>query len=177
MIEEIWKDIPNYENSYQVSNLGRVKSLGNKSNHKKEIILKQSNVMNYQCVSLRKNNKAKMFKIHRLVAQTFIPNPSNLPQVNHKDGNKLNNKLNNLEWCTASENIKHAFKTGLKKSLRGKDNLRSKKVLMCDKNGEIIKEFSSLREAERILNIPHSNITNSIKRNGTCGGYKWMMKE
>ena len=177
MIKEIWKDIPNYENSYQVSNLGRVKSLGNKSNHKKEIILKQSNIMKYQCVSLRKNNKTKMFKVHRLVAKTFIPNLSNYPQVNHKDGNKLNNKVQNLEWCTASENIKHAFKIGLKKQLKGADNKRSKKVLMCDDNKKIIKEFGSLREAERTMNIPHTNITNSIKRNGTCGGYKWIMKE
>lgn len=175
---EVWKDIKGYENSYQVSNLGRIKSLGNKSNHKKEIILKQANVMKYQCVSLRKNNKAKMFKVHRLVAQAFIPNPENKKQVNHISGIKTDNRVCNLEWCTSSENLKHAFKKGLKKQKKGKENSRSKPIIAIDKNNKkVILEFGSLREAERKLNLPHSNIIQSIKRNGTCGGYKWKMKE
>lgn len=170
---EIWKDIEGYENSYQISNLGRVKSLGNKSNHKKEIILKQCIIMGYKCVGLTKNSKMTIKKVHRLVANAFISNTYNKQQVNHKDGNKFNNCVNNLEWCTAKENSIHAVKNGLRKALKGEDNPRSKKVVMLDKNNNFIKTYNSLREIERETNLPHSNIVSSIKRNGICGGYKW----
>ena len=172
---EIWKDIKGYEKSYQVSNLGRVKSLGNKSNHKKEIILKQCVIMGYKCVGLTKRTKMKIKKVHRLVANAFIPNTHNKPQVNHKDGNKLNNLVDNLEWCTAKENIIHAHKKGLTKALKGENNPRSKKVMMLDKNNNFLKLYNSLKEAERETKLSHSNISASIKRNGTCGGYKWKM--
>lgn len=110
---EIWKDIPNYEGLYQISSYGRVKSF-----YKKERILKPSiqhfkyKSKNYkrEKIELSKNNIRKSFKIHRLVAQTFIPNPDNKPQVNHIDGNPLNNNVNNLEWCTNQENIIHSYK-------------------------------------------------------------------
>jgi hypothetical protein len=119
-----------------------------------------------------------MYKVHRLVAETFIPNSNNKNQINHIDGNKLNNSINNLEWCTASENIKHAFKIGLKKQKIGKENPRSIKVNMIDKsNGKIIMSFGSLREAERETGCCHSEITKSIKRKGTCGGFKWQTIE
>ena len=172
-MKEIWKDIPHFENSYQVSNFGRVKSLDNKSNHKKEIILKQSLIMKYKCVSLSKNGEQKIFKVHRLVAEAFIQNPNNLPQVNHKDGNKENNFVENLEFCTASENVKHAYKIGLKKNKKGKENLRSYKVYMLDDTDKVINEYGSLREAERKTGLWHSNISQSIIRKGKCGGYKW----
>lgn len=110
---EIWKDIPNYEGLYQISSYGRVKSF-----YKKERILKPSiqhfkyKSKNYkrEKIELSKNSIRKSFKIHRLVAQTFIPNPDNKPQVNHIDGNPLNNNVNNLEWCTNQENIIHSYK-------------------------------------------------------------------
>ena len=111
-MEEIWKDIKGYEGLYQVSNLGRVKSLGRwvyKEYRGKrwqgEKILKQiKNKFGYLRVYLYKNRKAKCYAIHRLVAQVFIPNPYNLPQVNHKDEDKSNNRVDNLEWCTSFYN-------------------------------------------------------------------------
>ncbi len=101
---EIFKDIKGYEGLYQVSNLGRVKSF----NRGKERILKPClDRYGYFHVTLSKNGKQKGCTIHRLVATTFIPNPNNLPQINHIDGNKTNNKIENLEWCTAQENVTH----------------------------------------------------------------------
>lgn len=112
---EIWKDIEGYEGLYQVSNYGRIKSLARKvfvSNphftgyrHTKEKILKQGITgMGYEFVILRKNNKNHQIYIHRLVAEAFIPNPNNFPEVNHKDENPKNNHVNNLEWCTHKYN-------------------------------------------------------------------------
>lgn len=120
--KEIWKDIKGYEGLYQVSNLGRIKSLqryriskSGTNQNVNEKILKQScgKTNKYLNVTLAKNKKNKTFQIHRLAALNFIPNPNNYPQVNHKDGNKQNNCVDNLEWCTCKENINHAWKNGL----------------------------------------------------------------
>ena len=108
-MEEIWKDIPNYEGLYQISNLGRVKSFPRKGTHtKKERILKfaKSN-KNYLIAMLTKHNKRKAKSVHRLVAEAFIPNPNNFPQVNHKDENRHNNCVDNLEWCTNHYNCNY----------------------------------------------------------------------
>lgn len=124
-MEEIWKDIENYEGLYQVSNLGRVKSLPN-VNHKNEIILKPSISNGYYSVALNKSGKQKRIYIHRLVAEAFIPNPHNLPQVGHKDENNFktgdgcNNCVDNLEWCTHKENSNTPKRAErLKKNNRG----------------------------------------------------------
>lgn len=115
-MQEIWKDIPNYEGLYQVSNLGRVKVLdryvnsGIKDNNKvkrKEQILKQYMKRGYFQVTLIHNNQRHYFNVHRLVAIAFIPNPNKYPQVNHKDENKLNNFVDNLEWCDAKYNCNY----------------------------------------------------------------------
>lgn len=98
-MQEIWKDIPNYEGLYQISNLGRVKSIKNNI-IKKPSILKKG----YLNMCLRKNGKAKYILIHRLVALAYIPNPNNFPCVNHKDCNPQNNRVDNLEWITYKEN-------------------------------------------------------------------------
>lgn len=122
---EVWKDITGFENLYQVSNYGRVKRLSRKIYNKgllknkkyfycKEIILKNSTVSKgYKGVTLVKNGKRYHKKVHRLVAIEFIPNIDNKPQINHIDCNKANNMVNNLEWCTNSENQIHAYKNGL----------------------------------------------------------------
>lgn len=121
-MDEIWKDIEGYKGYYQVSNCGRVKSLqrfkscGKGGFIQKERIMKQSlTTTGYKKVELSKDGKRKSMKVHRLVAMAFIDNPDNKPDVNHIDGNPLNNHLVNLEWCTESENINHAIRTGLKK--------------------------------------------------------------
>lgn len=103
IIIEEWKDIKGYENKYQISNLGRVKALDYRRTGKEQIISIKNN-KGYSEVALWKDSKRKMFMVHRLVAQAFIPNPNNLPQVNHKDENKTNNIVENLEWCTQSYN-------------------------------------------------------------------------
>jgi len=116
----IWKDILGYEGIYQISNIGEIKSLErftvSKSNSiqlRKERLLTPNKSKRYIEYTLSKNRKSKSFLLHRLLAKTFIPNSLNLPQVNHKDCNKSNNDLSNLEWCTAKENIKHAWDNNL----------------------------------------------------------------
>lgn len=119
-MEEIWRDIVGYEHYYQVSNLGRIKTcdkllLDASSNTIliKGKLLKSVTVGKYKGITLYKNNVGKSTRTHRLVAEAFIPNPDNKPQVNHIDADKANNNLSNLEWVTISENIKHAFAMGL----------------------------------------------------------------
>lgn len=122
-MEEIWKNIKNYPN-YQISNLGRVKALKFYSNiHKKyydrELILKEkTNRFGYKFVGLSNEFGRKNKIIHRLVAEAFIENPNKLPEVNHKDGNKSNNCVDNLEWCSRKENVLHSYKLGLKKPIQ-----------------------------------------------------------
>lgn len=128
-VDEIWKDIQDYPN-YQISNYGRVKSKERITNvgiknvkqvKREEKILKPLKITKgYLGIRLYNKTNIKTFKIHRLVAIYFISNPNNYEQVNHIDGNKLNNKVDNLEWCTCSENMKHSYKIGL----RNKDLLR-----------------------------------------------------
>ncbi len=102
-MKEIWKDIPNYENLYQISNLGRVRSLHNRYKNK-QYLKPCANSKGYLLVSLCKNHIQKAFNIHRLVAEAFIPNPNNYPCINHIDENKENNIFTNLEWCTYQYN-------------------------------------------------------------------------
>lgn len=113
MEEEIWKDIIGYENKYKISNFGRVLSL-NYNNTKKPKVLKQRNAPNGRpYINLSKNGRYSSKMVHRLVLTAFLENPENKSQINHKDGDIENNKLSNLEWCTASENMQHAVKNGL----------------------------------------------------------------
>ena len=110
-MQEIWKDINEYEGKYQISNLGRVKSL-NYARRKQERILKPGiqKKTGYISVTLLKERKKKTKTIHRLVAETFIPNPENLHQINHKDENKQNNCVDNLEWCSAKYNSNYGHR-------------------------------------------------------------------
>lgn len=133
-MNEIWKDVPSYEGYYQVSNFGLIKSLERivkyKENHsglRKEIILK-SNItkVGYVHVTICMNKMNKTVKIHRLVAIAFIPNPENKPSVNHINGIKHDNRVENLEWVTAKENTIHAYKTKLKSGIKGEKSHLSK---------------------------------------------------
>lgn len=131
----------------------------------------------YIQVNTWNNNKQKTFLVHRLVASAFIPNQDNLPEVNHIDGNKQNNNVTNLEWCTRSENIKHGINNGLIpspwKNKKGKDHIRSKNVYQIY-GGKVINEFGSAREAARESGICYGTISNVlIGRGKTAGGYYW----
>ena len=126
---ETWRDIEGYEGIYQVSDLGNVRSLDReladgrklKGKPRKSVLDKDG----YPRVSLHKNGKQRNFLIHRLVAQAFIPNPDNKPEVNHTQGVKTDNRVSELEWCTSKENTEHAMKTGLL-SLAGEGNVHAK---------------------------------------------------
>ena len=126
MNKEKWKTIYGFSDKYKISNFGRVKSLS-RYNSPSEIIMKNMlDKKGYLRIDLLKNNIRHCFKVHRLVAKAFLKNTKNKPQVNHKDGIKTNNKVNNLEWCTPSENMKHSFKIGLQKNGFGEKSNNSK---------------------------------------------------
>ena len=130
-MEEIWKPIKGYEGLYEVSNLGRVKSL-KRWHHPRENILKNKFTTDgYYETALLKNGKYKYIRTHRIVAQTFIPNEMNKKEVNHKDGNKLNNCVDNLEWVTSSENQKHAYNLGLQ-TVSGAAIINRKRIRCID---------------------------------------------
>ena len=148
MENEIWKDIEGYEN-YQISSFGRVKSV----KFGKEKILKPRIKKGYLLVDLYKNGKRKMCSIHRLVAMTFLPNSQNLPQVNHIDENSLNNKVDNLEWCTSKYNINYGTRTQ-----RCVEKI-SKPVLQYTKDGFFIKEWKSTMDVYRNLGYCYQSIS------------------
>ena len=132
-------------------------------------------------VQLHKDHMRKHCLVHRLVAQAFIPNPENRPQVNHIDGDKHNNRVDNLEWNSVKENQIHAWKTGLKEKTRKVSaKEKSKKTLQYDLQGNLIKEWSSVIEASKELNINKGTIANCCrgeKHYNTAGGYIWRYKE
>ena len=140
---EIWKDIEGYEGLYQVSNKGRIKSLNYKRTGKEGILKGKADKNGYLIVFLYKNRKPKPFLIHRLVAEAFIPNVNDLPEVNHIDENKENNHVENLEWCTRKYNMNYGTRT--KRSVenrKGKKHKKHKKhklkrQILCIETGEI----------------------------------------
>ena len=150
-----WKFIPNTFNKYKISNFGEVYSL--KTN---KLLKPFKNKYGYLLIDINGNK----FLVHRLVAQLFINNPNNLPQVNHKDENKLNNFVDNLEWCTQIYNINYG--NGIIK--------RSKLVGQYTLDNKLIKIWKSTREVERILKISHADISKSCRgKKGIIGGFRW----
>jgi len=180
MQEEVWKDIPNYEGLYQVSNLGRVKSLPRKTNNQycNGLIMKAHNSYGYLKLQLKKNNNYKWFFIHRLVAQAFLNNYSDALQVNHKNGIKNDNKVENLEMVTASQNQLHSYRI-LKnipsmKNRFGEEHVRAVKINQYTKQMKHIAAWNSIIDASKKLNINASCICNVLKRRRkTAGGYVW----
>ena len=162
-LEEVWKSIQGYEGFYEVSSWGRIK------NSRSGRVLKAGkHITGYLLVDLCKNGKHTTYRVHRLVAQTFIPNPQNKPEVNHIDENKENNYVENLEWVTSKENINH-----------GTHNLRVSKTkslpIICVETGV---EYSSGKECAKQLGLHRGNIINVLKgRRKTCGGYTFKYKE
>ena len=163
---EEWRDIKGYEGAYQVSSYGRIRSF---KNNKVKVLKAQHHYKGYLFVTLLKNGISKKYKVHRLVAQAFIPNPNNYPQVNHKDEVKDNNVVENLEWCTASYN--NTYNNKAKKI----GETHNKKVI-CLNTGEI---FDSVKDARNKYNIKgRSNISECCKgKRKTAGGMRWAYYE
>ena len=162
---ELWKDVPGYEGLYQISNFGNVKSLEriDNSNHfHEEKILKQKIFRNgYWYVNLSKDGKHHNYHVHRIVAKLFVKNSLNKPQVNHIDGDKTNNNVNNLEWVTMSENIRHGYKTGListKGEKNGQHKLKRDDVNRIRNIKNNHPKITHQRLAD-IFNVSCSNIT------------------
>lgn len=167
---EIWKKINDNPN-YEVSNFGRIKSISLQS----EKILKQNKKQNgYLEICLYKNGKRYFKTVHRLVAENFITNFNNLPQINHKNGIKSDNRVENLEWCTAQYNVLHSINTGLRKTPKAFDNPCSKTIVQIDLKDNIIKIWGSSMEIERGLGIDQASIIRCCKNSQkTSIGYKW----
>lgn len=145
-------------------------SLGRKVNH----IVAQTLHNGY----LVCNINGKQYRVHRLIAELFIPNPNNLPQVNHKNGIKTDNSVDNLEWVSAKDNIKHAWENGLSHKRFGKDNDKTKAIVQYDLKGNIIKIWDDPNEIEKKLGFKKSSIQRSISKNyNQSFGYKWGYKE
>lgn len=181
-IKPKWVDIVGYENEYQINQFGEIRTLKNSAKRKKYDVLKPqiSKRNGYVYQMLYKNGKSKLWRVHRLVANAFLPNPNNLSQVNHKDGNKQNNSADTLEWCNQSSNMKHAYINGLqtpsenqKRAVISANKLKQKKVCQI-KNGKIINTFSGISEASRQTKISTSCISRccNLKRKST-NGYEW----
>jgi hypothetical protein len=185
---ETWKSPPGYQGLYEISTYGRIKSKsktiyqsnGHPMTFPSKILKPELRANGYLYVMLCKNGKRKTYKISRLVAQTFIPNPVHLPIVNHKDENKLNNCVDNLEWCTQKYNVNYSIKkhpqrlAALNKRLIAENEKRQKQIVCMNETGEVVKTFSSLREASRKLHISLSSISRCLHNElKTAGGYKW----
>jgi len=151
-MNEIWKDIKGYKGLYQVSNLGKIKSI-----KRNVILIPAKNHKGYLIVSLTKNNDKKTFSLHRLVAETFISNTENKPQVNHINCIKTDNRVCNLEWNTQSENQKHAFANGLQTNI-GNNNPRCRKINQYDLDGNFIKTWNSIYDITQELGYSRSSI-------------------
>jgi len=158
---EIWKDIKGYEGKYQVSNQGRVKSLNYHRERREKLLTACEDSDGYLVVLLYWNGKKKTCKVHRLVAEAFLSNDQCLPSINHKDENKQNNSVSNLEYCTVGYNNRYS---------------KDVPVVQCDISGNVIREWNSIREASNRLNLKGSNISACCRRYGrnkTAGGYVW----
>ena len=190
-MQEIWKDIPGYEGIYQASNTGKIRSvdrivhfLSHKGNPKTQtvkgkILSQRKSFGRYYSVKLCKpNNDHHTMFVHRLVAMAFIPNPKNLEQVNHKDGNIYNNNVDNLEWVTMSQNVNHAYKSGLNFGLKYELSPHNRPVLQFDKNGLFVKRWISATEAAETLGCYKQGIYQvCTHKNKTHFGYIWKYED
>lgn len=174
-VEEIWKELEEFDGNYLISNLGKLKSKSRTIKHpkgtcvlKEKLLSQVKNRKGYIEFQITYNSKHYSRKAHRLVANAFIPNPMGLPQVNHINGDKTDNRVENLEWCTNSENQIHAVNNELKPT---------KHIFQFDLSGSLIKEWKSAPEAERALGIPYRTIlANCNGINKSAYGYIWKFK-
>jgi hypothetical protein len=176
-----WRSIPGFGDKYQVSNTGLVRNAVTG-----KVLTPIRKYDGYLVVNLSDRRKVKQIMVHRLVAETFIPNPERLEVVNHIDGNKGNPEVENLEWVTFSENSKHAYRIGLshisEKCRKAASRIAAengakttcKAVMQRDNSGQLIRKFPSVREAERITGVPRSGIIRACKsKMFSAGGFRW----
>lgn len=185
--DEIWKPIEGYEGYYEISNCGRVRSLDRVVKSKKGwsksikgVILKQTlQHHGYMQISLLKDSHHKAVWVHSLVAKAFLPNPDNLPCVNHKDEDKTNNNVENLEWCTVKYNNNYGDKKQRISLKQRNDPAKSKPVKQMDKDGNVLAIFPSIMEAGRHLGLAKKqeggirSVVNKRPHCHTAYGYKW----
>ena len=172
-VEEVWKDIEGYEGRYEVSSLGRIRSYAQDRVNGK---IKTGNLTKkgYLTILLYDGRGGKRWRpVHRLVAEAFIENPLGLPQVNHKDEDKTNNRVDNLEWCTNEYNARYGTHIERISKANMCCKTTSRKVYSVDDNGNV-ERFNSIGEAERMTGCSHSNIVRTLKkRRPRCGGRMW----
>lgn len=174
---EIWVDVKGFEGFYLISNLGRVASVRKNNRILTTTILNSG----YERIGLSKYGKTYSKTVHRISLLSFYGENKNKKYVNHIDGNKLNNRLDNLEWCTQSDNLKHSYKIGTHKKLtigkHGKDHPRSIPVIQLSLKGKFIREFESAMDGCIETNTDNSDILKVCKgKRPTAGGYKWKFK-
>lgn len=180
-MKEVWKsvDIPGFEKLYEISNYGRLKALERIIHHKhKDEIRKEHFITlcndkdNYKIAVLKGNGIKKTIKIHRLVASAFIPNPNNYKEVNHKDENKTNNNVNNLEWCSHSYNMLYGTR-----GIRTGNKLK-KSINQYDLDGNFIRTWNGSKDIKKEINICNTSVLKCCRnKQKTAGGYIWKFKE
>ena len=169
-MEEEWRDIVGYEGLYKVSNKGRVKRLQGKGCKQERILKPGKNRGGYLRVKFWKDGKGINYKVHRLVAQAFIPNPQDLPEINHKDENKENNCVENLEWITHKENINHGTRN--ERMVKTK----SKPVIGISLDSKSYLYFNSAKDAQSLAGFKCSAISACCRgKRKTAGGYHWKL--
>lgn len=190
-MEEQWYDIPNWEGLYQITKSGKVRNLdrciidfmGRRHYFKGKEIKININNSGYACCHFSRNCKRKIMFIHRMIAELFVSNPENFSEVNHKDGNKMNNSIENLEWVTRSDNIKHAIYTGLRKrSYSTKEHLdrirknslekhrRPLRVLNMTTGEE--KDFYYFKQASAFIGVNSHSLRTALKKSDVYKNYK-----
>ena len=178
---EEWKPVKNYEQYYEVSSLGRIRSLDRKTIFKdgrvrqfygKVLIINTVNNSGYLTVSLHDRGKSKTFLVHRIVAEAFVENPNQYTEVNHIDQNKKNNRVENLEWCTNKENVNHGneIERGAKKQRRN--------FVQLDMDGNLVKVWSGFKKMQRETGVQRKSVYECcVGKRDSYMGYKWKYAE
>lgn len=187
----MFKEIQGYEGLYSINEDGLILRHKRTTNNRRGVFVLEEKFLSttakangYIQTTLTKDKSKKHFSVHRLVAQVFIPNPDNKPCINHKDGNRSNNNVNNLEWCTHSENNLHAFRTLNKAPTKGclgkfgAEHHSSKPVIQWSLSGQMLNTFAGQHEASRMTGVNRGNISGAISgRYKTAGGFNWTYKD
>lgn len=177
-MNEIWKPVKGYEGLYEVSNFGNVLSLNWKNTGKQKLLFLKRHTDGYRQVQLFKHGNSRMVCVHRLVAEAFIPNPNGLPQVNHIDYDRANNRVSNLEWCDQSYNMKHSW---LNKNRKQRTSWRrknrpgmSENIIQFSKSGETVRRWESCIAIKHELGYNQTSIWECCDgKRKSAYGYLW----